>query len=248
MTRRAGTIADRTTNPPTGFSYFDLDARNVYTHVGGGSWVVDNRWRGSWVPTTYYEGHVVVDGGFLAVANTTTTERPAPQVSGPAFWYTDKAPPTWPDSGTLVAGTLETGTRLVFGQNGFLTSIRVWVPTADASMNYRARLRVNDVIVYESPTFTLADIPGVGWVERPLDSPAIIPAGAQVDVTLVVTDTSADIVTVARYDYETPNNSTAPLSGQITHANLQADVLRIHYIDSDAVDRTAALQQLIPGD
>lgn len=51
------------------------------------------------------------------------------------------------------------------------------------------------------------------------------------------------------YNYTTPNPAaTIPLAGQIVHPTNEAGTLRVHTIDADAVDRSAALAAMAPGD
>ena len=58
------------------------------------------------------------------------------------------------------------------------------------------------------------------------------------------------MVVTALYDYQTPQNTAVPLSGQIIHGRSQQDQMRISYTDDNAipVDRTALIQGLSIGD
>jgi hypothetical protein len=59
------------------------------------------RWNGTWSPGTYYNMQMVTDGNYQAIANKTTTDRPAPQPSGDTYYPTEGA--TWVDQSNNVA-------------------------------------------------------------------------------------------------------------------------------------------------
>lgn len=52
----------------------------------------------------------------------------------------------------------------------------------------------------------------------------------------------------ARYNYATPNNTTAPISGQISHATKSEDQIQISNVDLDGVDHAAFFATLVNGD
>jgi hypothetical protein len=95
------------------------------------------RWNGTWSPGTYYNMQMVTDGNYQAIANKTTTDRPAPQPSGDTYYPTEGA--TWVDQSNNVATI--TYENLYNIQSGFFFEY-ILLDVAAANVGYLHELTV----------------------------------------------------------------------------------------------------------
>jgi hypothetical protein len=128
---------------------------------------------------------------------------------------------------------------------------------------YITGYRVNTVIGNEYSVYAVAD-PGLvgerstllrtftavidGWNTYNIAARAVI-AGQGFDIIAIVNEpdpTPVDVTT--SYSYLTPQNITVPVSGQLIQARGAPSLQSVHYIDNNAVDRTATVQGLSIGD
>jgi hypothetical protein len=198
-----------------------------------------------WVPGTYYDGDMVRDGGWLMVANKKTTDKPAPQPAGPPAWTIPDAPAWTPLQYT---GVVYTGFEVTVPGDGLYTvqSIRAWIPNVSADATYR-------VIIYE-PTqdrwefgqvFQGDALASPGWLTVSAPSNAFTSGEAPVFV-LESYNSAADTVFNHPWLYAGTAQTGDPGAGNWNRDNQQT-VIRVDYVDDDAVDQSADLGTVIPG-
>lgn len=206
---------------------------------------------GEWSPQAfsiraapYERNDVVVDWPWLMRANKTTSERPAPQPTGPPDWYAHADIPGW--AGNVTSATsLLTGQRYTWAEDRFITSTRFWIPVADPTVNY-TMIVVEDPLGLTPTTTVLANnlLPATtGWLEIPTGTVPVV-AGAQQDFYMFSNAVASGAVFSATWDQKNSNGNPAP--GELYHLNNLAQ-MRFHYTDKNDNDQTANLQAVTPG-
>jgi hypothetical protein len=198
------------------------------------------RWCGVWQEITYQAYDVVRDGGWLMVANKETTDRAAPIATGfPSYIYSGAAPTAAASAGQVVFGSRYQNAT----QGLWISSLRLFVVNGG---EYEVFIRPGSSLVGESvANFTAAS---TGWLEVPI-RPWLVPPGARLDIVAQTTPISrVPVDTTADYNYVTPQNTTVPTPGQITHAQRDATLMLVHRFDGDTADRRPLLQSMKVGD
>ena len=101
--------------------------------------IVDTKtqWFNTWAPGVFNKNSIVRDGDWLMIANKVTEDRPAPQPYGdPSYTISDS--PAW--STLQEDAVVHSGQTYTFTKKGWISTVRVFVPTLSATTNYRFRL------------------------------------------------------------------------------------------------------------
>jgi len=176
------------------------------------------------------------------IANVTTTDRPSPQPSGDPFYLYDGTGMT---PAQILAKQVLFGTRYIFAQTGWFSGIRIYTVIGNHYEIYSISDPTGTPIVNKAADF-VATIDG--WTSIATKS-TIVLNGTEVDIIAYVNEPDpTPTVTPLNYNYDTPNNNSAPATGGILHANQTAELMNIHKTDDDAVDRSAFLATLEVGD
>lgn len=204
-------------------------------------------WGGPWLAgRTYRKNTMVLDSGWLMVAKAETTDRAAPLPIGSPRWLLDDFgdPPPWVDRTAVAATRVLAGARAQIPSNNSIIAYRVW---AEAGNVYRV-VFIEDVGAPGGGTVTLSDEVEAqvdGWVEVEL-TPKFVTIGRTYDLFLLTRDPSVPSIDLtANWDYNRVNNAT-PTAGNINHAN--TGVMHINAVDGSAVNRSAYLANIGPGD
>ena len=198
-------------------------------------------WKDIWVAGTYEANDVARDGAWTMVANVQTEERPAPQASGEPFnIYDGTLDPQQSSSKTVTFGT-----RYSALSTAWIISYRVDVT---AGQHYVV-IFVSDPL--GTPVFTLlADITATSTGFVTLNVPAyLIGNGVVFDIIAQTNEPDpSPTISTFNYNYTTPQNASAPATGDIVHAGNSAGIMNINKTDSDAGNNAAFLEGLTPGD
>jgi len=201
-------------------------------------------WRNIWLSgTTYFPQDFVKDGSFVAIANTTTTERPAPvQIVAPGKLYSGVDPTQDTSAKQVIAGQRYTG---VAGRIFNVTALRYWTVIG---YHYVAFM-VTAPGTPEEKTTILLDFTAIsaGWQEINVTEDYIFD-GDVVDFLVAINEPDpTPTEDVLSYDYVKPNNPATPTAGQISHANNAISSLRVHKTDQVG-DQSTILDALTVGD
>lgn len=199
---------------------------------------------GDWAQQTYESQQMVVDGDFLAIANASTNDRPAPQPVSTRAWLLPDAP-AWSILGTtnyILSGVRITNVTAIYN----VSTVRIWIPDVSPTTSYRFVITNNITGAFEAGQQFNGDVlSSPGWAEF-VTSFNIFPGD---DYTFEVRSENFASTTDFNHvwDYTGASNSeTDPGTGNINNRGNQA-VLRISTTDDDAIDRTAALTSVTPG-
>ena len=105
---------------------------------GGGGPSTDpnaTHFKGNWSAGTYARFDQVMEDGWLAIANTSTTDHAAPQEDGSPS-YELGASPSWTEEESTAQKIA--GHQYTFTQSGWLRKIEAWMPYASKQFLYRA--------------------------------------------------------------------------------------------------------------
>lgn len=206
-------------------------------------------WRGDWNENVVYaEDDVVRANGWTMIANTGTTEYPTPQAQGEPYWGWSSGLETMTTTTSLEPQYVY-GVRVSVPDNGYISGWRVWVEPGN-------RYQIWVVSAPGGPAedmrqhaqFDIEPTADPGWLEFSI-APELVLAGEVFDVVVVLSQEDPTAIEwTGDWAYSTPNNFTAPSSGQVTHASKERNVLRFHKTDDDSGDRSAELLALSPGD
>jgi len=233
-------VSDNEDDIATNSQNISTNTQNIATNAGE----ILNRmyWKGAWAVGDYLLNDVVRDGAYTMVANTATSDRPAPQTVGsPEFIY----------KGTGAVNHIVNATQIVFGTRYILpyalqySKIRVYTKTENRYLLYIVKDPLGTPIFNQVGDFTaISD----GWQEFTVPEEILL-AGVAFDA-VVVSNKPDDVPTtwVGDWDYSTPNNATNPTSGEIVHADKALDEFRIHKTDDNGGDRGTELEALTIGD
>ena len=202
------------------------------------------RWAGVWIGGTYEPGDVVTDGGFLAVANVRTEEKPAPVPAGPEGWLTGFGDaPAWTDL-TFNAATITSGVR-VRGQLGYaVTGARVWIAEVDGSTEYEVWIVTDPEGTPGTRLLRPRFVPGqIGWLDIATGT-QIVPAGVTFDLLLIkyARGNSSSF----QGDWAIQSSNQTPATGEANFANNGASV-EIHHTANGGQDRQAQLESVPVG-
>lgn len=202
----------------------------------GAAWVPDYRVKGlQYVNgTTYYPQQMVFQDGWLMVANTETTDYPAPTPIGDPAWTLPDVP-AWDADGSN-ASVVYTGHFYQFLSNGYFRGLRVWVPTLSGSTNYRFVIARNPNSL--NPTYMVIEEPVLNeddWTVLAVDTVLVL-AGEELLIYIDALDTGG----TSDFGPEqwlkiADSNATVPASGE-WNFNQNRSVLRINKIDANLND------------
>ena len=217
--------------------------RSLYGAVSPG---INMVWRGPWDDdTTYHEGDVVIDGNWLAIANTDTDERPAPVEIGETGWQLPDTP-TWATI-SVTATTIWVGTRCTPVGAEKLTKLRIW---GRPGFLYNVYL-VKDPTGTPQLNLLTASFkpPFEGWHTASVPTEIFGP-GEAFDAVMTISvdpDSLSPTEFDSTWDYIKQTNQSAPAAGQIIHATKALDVLSIHKTDNAAADQSTDLAGVADG-
>lgn len=202
-----------------------------------------NRWLGQWNDqTTYVKSDQVEDAGWLAIAKTTTTERPAPQNQGGIV----EAFPVAPTYSTqTVADHVYTAIELEFLVGGWIKSVYFYVtevtPTTSYSLIYRNITDPNSI-----KTNLISNLPLSALTKNklPVNSIGVI-AGSKYQFIMDSLDTSSTSSIQGTWIYDGTSNASGP-PNQSWNKRQTNDVVRLNKFDFVSQDRTADLLSVIP--
>ena len=198
--------------------------------------------KGAYVPGTGYEqGHVVVDEGYLAVANSNaqetpqntqgdpvssdlvTYDRPRPTPVGEQFSFLPTTP-SW-TTGNFSTSQLTTGNLYTFNDDFFLYGARLFVPTAGDYAFQFTNLATGQF--NRSPFFSVTTPGEYDW---PTGSILVL-EGDQLELGLVRNGTVTGTPTATFYDYKRTNGT--PSSGEMWHQNNSYEI-RTPFVDENS--------------
>ena len=202
-------------------------------------------WDGSWRAKEYEKNTMVIDDEYLSVSNVLTSERPSPQVSGPAEYDLPDTPVFIDDSFT---GTVTTGHTYALDQGGWLQSVEVWVPEITANTSYnlvtvdsrdpsypimkRTPLDVSSLTISQWNTVTVGN--------------AIYKAGTEFSVLLEAINSASTTSITGGWSRQADANSDEPTTGGY-NTNNGKSILRVSNTDSDTTGRNAELLTVSAG-
>ena len=216
--------------------------------AGGNSLTGFMNWRDVWEPgATYLPNDMLYDEGWLMVANTETTDRPAPQPLGAPFWQFDDLP-AW--VGASFAGQVAAANRWTTAESIVIEGIRWDVKSTAAAVEYIGILsdETNGNILYTTGVFNGDDtLVTLGW-NQSLIPTSIIPAGIVLQATLISLNSSSTTpIGPFVWNYSgTSNQSLNPGLGNVNrHSN--DSVVRLNKTDNGSTDRSVALTGVTVG-
>ena len=189
----------------------------------------------------YQANDTVLDNGWTMVANKETIDRAAPQPTGEVEVILPDVP-AW--SELINASVVYSGHRYTFTKPGWVRGLRVWISSLTASTNYRF------IIIYIAPgaapiTRTIEEpvLSEDAWTVLSLADMLVLP-GAELLIYIDALDASTDISWDHQWVYEGTSQFDPPAAG---HANItnQGDLLRINWIDNDALNQQTDLQVVV---
>jgi len=195
-------------------------------------------WNDIWVDgNTYTQNDVVRDGTWTMVANTTTSDRPAPQEDGDSIHGLPSIPAWSNNSNTSV---VVSGHTYTFTKFGWITAIRVWVTELTATTNYRFILR--DITNPSTPIIKVINDPLLnlnGWTDIAIGVEMIAPGTIwQMEIDALDSGTSTNVT--GGWTTESKDNNNAP-SAQSWNRNNGNTLIRIDKTDLNSTSRTAEL-------
>lgn len=206
------------------------------------------KWQSGWSPGTYETYDVVRDDQWTMIANTTTTERAAPQNSGDAFWVRDQYSPPALSSTSASENVLYIGQRYLYVSAFLNTNIRIYFPAAAIGMNVEVWAVVDptgDKYIFNivpQKTLTATDVDK--WVELNLEQ-SFVPDNTTVDFIMVVRPSTGATTFTHEWVYSKADGD--PAAGEINHQSSNLDQIRVHEQDNTLTDRTSELDQIGPG-
>jgi hypothetical protein len=199
-------------------------------------------WENVWVQKEYYTQEVVRDGGYLMIANKTTTDRAAPQPIGEEFNVYQGAGLT--ESPTS-AKQIIFGNRYTMPISGYINGYRVDVVAGNTYVVYTVFDPLGAAVLRQEQIFTAE---ATGWRNVSIPS-TIIQAGEVFDLVCVVQEPAPTPTTFnGNWNYTTPQNGGVPASGVIIHARGNQQLMSISSEDFGGGNRYAELATLTIGD
>ena len=201
------------------------------------------RWLGAYqTGVEYVKSDQVLSNGWLAIANQTTYENPAPYPIGDPFDFYQGAAPTT----SLTTATLLVGNEYTFVEPELLTGYRVLAPvigntyTLTILVEIDGRQTFNQIARWEEV---------IGDTREFAATPIIFNVGDKAAIYLTIREPDPTPTTFnGDWNYTKPNNEGTPLPGDIIHANRLSSSFRIHKTDNGGGDRSTELEGLNVGD
>jgi hypothetical protein len=199
-------------------------------------------WRGTWAGGFYQYNDVVVDDDYtmICINPKGSTDRPAPQPVGTPFnVYTGSSPTT-----NTLAKQIMSGNRYSIGASGYLIGYRVYTVAGNFYTVSTVADPLGSATIRQLVAFTATT---TGWRSFSLNNN--INAGVVFDLIVIAQEPDPTPTTFqGNWDYTTPQNTTAPIAGQITHARSETGVMNVSKTDSDGGNRSVDLAGLTVGD
>ena len=236
----------------------DQDALWVFWPETGRGWVPYSAsggtadrtsWQGLWTPKEHILNQQVRDGAWLAIANKTTSDRPAPQLTGePQFISGLGDNPSWVTD-TENASQVLSGFRVTIGNPGVPPAVvrgfRVWIPVVDPAVTYSAWLvrdptgtPIFDILL---PSFEANE---AGWLDVPIQGD-VVADGTIFDLILATRNEATPNQFSYPWDYKTKSGD--PDEKEAWHQDGGSE-LRINHVDNNDVDRQTDLETVAAGD
>jgi hypothetical protein len=200
----------------------------------------------SYVPgNEYYPQEMVYSEGWLMVANTVTTDVPAPQpVGDPSFALPDSPAFLEPSSTSVVTS----GHLYTFTKSGYFRGGRIWVPETGPDITYRVSVVRNPNSA--NPNYSTIDSPLVAagqWTTLVADTVLVL-AGEELLVQLESLNSGGTTLVTGGWQRAANSNSDAqdPTTSNWGTNNANTS-LRINDTDLDTTDRSTELAGVIPG-
>ena len=209
------------------------------------------RWRNAWLGgTEYVKNDMVVSSGYLAVANTTTSDSPVPDPSGDAVFQLPTVPSWATDTYT---GVFEGGQRYTVPSGSLyrVQQYRFWVPTGCAVANYSYALFVIDEadptnLRTELVVSVSGDQVTEGWNTYDNLSGSLLSSGSAFAVYLQSINSASNTTWNADWTREGDSNANPPSEGfWLTNANDTA--IRFNMIDLDTTNQSTNLGLVTAG-
>lgn len=190
---------------------------------------------------TYYPQQMVYVNGYLCIANTETSEFPAPTVKGqPGFLYDGLSPDT-----SSVAKQVVFGQRYTFVDAVEVDSIRLNAQNGYEYSLYIVRDPLGGTLVNELLSYT-AQATDVAEIDIPSE---VFAAGETWDFVVIASEPDpAPVTFTGDWDYTTPANDATPVAGEVVQSDRATGDFRIHKIDDGGTDRSTELEALDVGD
>ena len=213
-------------------------------HISRITGLIDrNRWLNEWVQRDISDPYLpfdqVKENGYLSIANQETTEHASPQDIGlPVNLYNGLSPTVTPTAKNVISG-------VTVADNLNAYKINAYSVYTIAGNNYRTYSVSELGVVTELHNFKATS---TAWQNFPIKE-IIVPPDTDFSVLQQVSQPDpAPITWVGNWNYYSPNNDTAPLSGQVTQADKLKNVIRISKTDSDGGNRAVELLAIDIGD
>lgn len=209
------------------------------------------RWRNVWVGgTQYVKNDMVVSAGYLAVANTDTTESPVPVESGDPI-YSLPTVPAWANQSHT--GVVEAGAKYTVPASSLfsVTQYRFWVPTGAALPDYKYALYLTNITDPANPiTSIIATFDGSQLVEgwNSFDNPdsTLLTEGTIFGVYLQSYNSASNSQWAAQWDRESNSNNGAPSTG-MWRTNKGNSQIRFNVTDNGSNNQAANLALVTVG-
>ena len=193
----------------------------------------------------YYPQEMVLDSGWLMLANAETQDRAAPQPTAPAsFSMLDVQP--WDTDGANVSAVFS-GHLYTFTENGYFRSARIWVPELTGDTNYEVVVVRNPNS--SNPTYTRLTETVLNeddWTIITAQTTLVL-AGEELLIYLDSLNSGTSVSpggTPADWVREADSQGGLPTAGGWNTTN-QDNILRIHQQDNDT--NIIDLSGVIPG-
>jgi len=193
----------------------------------------------------YSAGEMVLDEGWLAVANEDTSDPAAPVAIGdPAYAYTGAI-----GSGSVGAKQIIMGQRYDPPGSAYVTGYRIWTVIGNRYQVYSVADPGTDEEITQLLDFVAIES---GWLET-TTAPILIPEGRSFDLIAIVSEPDpAPVTFTGDWAYLTnlggAPGTQDPLSGEIAHDVRLPTPMKISKWDAALADRSAELLALVPGD
>ncbi len=209
-------------------------------------------WAGYYDGGCYQAGDVLLDEGWLAIANKNTCDRPAPQPSGPerSEWEQDPAAPfitvSETDENVVITGHRYTDTVDV---SGWVREIWFYATEASPDIFYDFFLVVDPLS--ENPVSRSLgefEFDRVGWQLISVGDLLLVP-GEQFDLVAAIKfqGEAGSSTFTHTWQYKQQNGSPDPTSGEVWHES-SGQTMRFSRDDKNGNNRGADLDQVKAGD
>lgn len=195
---------------------------------------------------TYPKGTIMGDGQWVVIANKDTSEYPYPQPVGEPVWVVYGAPPPTLNQASTTSWSLTKGHRYTFTTGGYLLAIRFHSAT-DNGQNATIRQTVTIDGISKQTILAEKKLTRIGWEQFP-QGMAVVPSGATIQHDAIYTNDSNAVDTPANYNYQMPVQDRVSVAGEIAHSDRSLNQLHVNKTDADSTDRSALLDDLLPGD